>query len=183
MEKTVSLEFSSTVLFTLSLYHTVKLTHKITCFCIPYSALAIRISTTHNVVSIKCDDTISNKRTEHFLRILSNNTRNSYTLHLLYTVSLKKRATNIKINQSSDSTVFFWLIHISLLPSVHWRCWSGCRKGIRSVKNWVVGCWHGYLSGARCRLAYGPADATASHCLLLQQNPVWFYLSSTGSPG
>ena len=32
----------------------------------------------------------------------------------------------------------------------------------------VVGCWHGYLSGARCRLAYGPADATATHCLLLQ---------------
>ena len=28
--------------------------------------------------------------------------------------------------------------------------------------------WRGYLSGARCRLAYGPADATASHCLLLQ---------------
>jgi len=25
-----------------------------------------------------------------------------------------------------------------------------------------------YLSGARCRLAYGPADATATHCLLLQ---------------
>jgi len=24
----------------------------------------------------------------------------------------------------------------------------------------VVGCWHGYLSGARCRHAYGPADAT-----------------------
>ena len=33
---------------------------------------------------------------------------------------------------------------------------------------WVVGCWHGYLSGARCRLAYGPADATATYCLLLQ---------------
>jgi len=28
----------------------------------------------------------------------------------------------------------------------------------------VVGCWHGYLSGARCRLAYGPADAIANHC-------------------
>ena len=26
----------------------------------------------------------------------------------------------------------------------------------------------GYLSGARCRLAYGPADATATHCQLLQ---------------
>ena len=28
--------------------------------------------------------------------------------------------------------------------------------------------WCGNLSGARCRLAYGPADATATHCLLLQ---------------
>jgi len=32
----------------------------------------------------------------------------------------------------------------------------------------VVGYWYGYLSGAGCRLAYGPADATATHCLLLQ---------------
>jgi len=32
----------------------------------------------------------------------------------------------------------------------------------------VVGYWRGYRSGARCRLAYGPADATATHCLLLQ---------------
>ena len=41
-------------------------------------------------------------------------------------------------------------------------------KGIRPVENRVVGYWRGYLSGARCRLAYGPADATATHCLLLQ---------------
>jgi len=27
----------------------------------------------------------------------------------------------------------------------------------------VVGCWRGYLSGARCRLKYGPADAAATH--------------------
>ena len=54
------------------------------------------------------------------------------------------------------------------LPPVLWRCWLGGRKGIRPVKNWVIGCWHGYLSGARCRLAYGPADATATHSLLLQ---------------
>ena len=53
---------------------------------------------------------------------------------------------------------------------------------IQPVKKWVVGCWHGYLSGARCRLAYSPADATATHCLLLHQNPDWFYLSGTGSP-
>jgi len=42
------------------------------------------------------------------------------------------------------------------------------QEGHSACKNWVVGCWHGYLSGVRCRLAYGPADATATHCLLLQ---------------
>ena len=39
------------------------------------------------------------------------------------------------------------------------------RKGIRPVKNWMLGCWRGYLPEARCRLAYGLADATATHCL------------------
>ena len=56
----------------------------------------------------------------------------------------------------------------SILPSVLWHCWLGSRKGIRPVKNWAVGCWRGHLSGAMCRLAYGPADSTATHCLLLQ---------------
>jgi len=36
------------------------------------------------------------------------------------------------------------------------------------TSGWVVGCWCGYLSGVRCRFAYGPADTTATHCLLLQ---------------
>ena len=58
------------------------------------------------------------------------------------------------------------IYHTSL--SVLWRCWLGGRKGIRPVKNWVVRCWLGYLSGSRCRFAYGPADATATHYLLLQ---------------
>ena len=31
-----------------------------------------------------------------------------------------------------------------------WRCWLGGMKGIRPVKNWVVGCWHGYLSAVKC---------------------------------
>ena len=53
------------------------------------------------------------------------------------------------------------------LPWVLWRCWLGGKKGIWLVKNWVLGCWCGYLSGARCRLVYGPADAIATHCLLL----------------
>jgi len=54
------------------------------------------------------------------------------------------------------------------MPSVLWRCWLGSRKGIRPVKNWVVRCWRGCVSESRCRFAYGPADATATHCLLLQ---------------
>ena len=64
--------------------------------------------------------------------------------------------------------VIYFILCRMILPSVLWRCWLGGRKGIRPVKNGVVRCWRGYLSGARCRLAYGPADATAAHCLLLQ---------------
>jgi len=30
---------------------------------------------------------------------------------------------------------------------------------------------------------HGPADGTATHYLLLQKKPDWFYLSGTGSPG
>jgi len=45
-----------------------------------------------------------------------------------------------------------------------WRCWLGGKKGIRSVKNWVVGFWGGCLSGARCRLALWPSWC---HCLSL----------------
>jgi len=58
-------------------------------------------------------------------------------------------------------------VSVSFVPSVLWRCWLGM-KGIRPVKNRVVGYWRGYLSGARCSLAYGPADATVTHSLLLQ---------------
>jgi len=41
-----------------------------------------------------------------------------------------------------------------------WHSWFGQKEGHPASKNWVVGCWRGYLPGARCRLAYGPADAT-----------------------
>jgi len=44
----------------------------------------------------------------------------------------------------------------------------GRQERCPACKNRLVGCLCGCLSGARCRLAYGPADATAAHCLLLQ---------------
>jgi len=71
------------------------------------------------------------------------------------------------------------------IPSVLWCCWLGVKKGIRPVKIWVVGCWRGYLSGARCRLAYGPADATATHMSLakIQTGFTILVLAQLGSPG
>ena len=38
----------------------------------------------------------------------------------------------------------------------------GQQEGHPACKKRVVGCRRGYLSGARCRLAYGQADATAT---------------------
>ena len=66
------------------------------------------------------------------------------------------------------------------VPSVLWRCWLGGRKGIRRVKNWVVGCWHGYLSGARCRLwpswchCHPRSLASVNSRLVL---PLWYRLT------
>ena len=42
--------------------------------------------------------------------------------------------------------------------------------------------WHGYLSGAMCRLAYGAAVATATQCPFSKIH-IGFYLSGTDSPG
>ena len=39
----------------------------------------------------------------------------------------------------------------------------GRQEGHPACKKQVVGCWRGCLSGAWCRLAYGPADAIATH--------------------
>ena len=44
--------------------------------------------------------------------------------------------------------------YVYIVPSVLWRCWLGGRKGIRPVKNWVVGCWRGCLGwGADLHMA------------------------------
>jgi len=32
------------------------------------------------------------------------------------------------------------------------------QEGHLACKNWMVGCWCGYLSWVRCRFAYGPTD-------------------------
>jgi len=56
--------------------------------------------------------------------------------------------------------LFYAFSALTLL--VGWQEWH------LACKNWVVGCLHGYVSAAKCRFAYGPADATTTHYLLLQ---------------
>jgi len=61
---------------------------------------------------------------------------------------------------------------------VGWQEWHPtCKKLSGGVLAWLS------VWSEVGRLAYGPVDATATHCLLLQYNPDWFYLSITGSPG
>jgi len=54
-----------------------------------------------------------------------------------------------------------WLLNLSNIVAFSALMLMGSRNGIWPVKNWLVGCWCGYLSGSRCRLAFGPADAIA----------------------
>ena len=60
----------------------------------------------------------------------------------------------------------------------------GWQEGHPACKKLSGGeCWRGYLSGARCRFAYDPADATATHCLLLQIIQIGLVLAHLGNPG
>ena len=64
--------------------------------------------------------------------------------------------------------VEFVTVQLCVLPSVLWCCWLGGKKGIWPVKKlkwWGAGV---VICLVGCRLAYGPADATATRCLLLQ---------------
>jgi len=57
----------------------------------------------------------------------------------------------------------FTFICLRWFDAVGWA--AGRASGLQ--KNWVVGYRCGYLSRARCRFAYGPADATPlTHCPL-----------------
>jgi len=102
----------------------------------------------------------------YLIRLTHKDTHNQPQNHFTYTHTMwtALATTSCAISPTSYRQITITL----LLPSVLWRCWLGGRKGIRHVKKLSGGCWRGYLSGARCRLAYGPADATATHCLLLQ---------------
>ena len=74
---------------------------------------------------------------------------------------------NLAYNTVRNFIKLSWILFLAFGALSLWRYWLGGRKGIWPV-NWVVGCWQCYQSAARCRLAYGPTDAIATHCLFLQ---------------
>jgi len=53
----------------------------------------------------------------------------------------------------------------------------GLQEGHPACKKLSGGVLAWFLSGARCRLAYGLADATATHCLLQMVLPFWYRLT------
>jgi len=62
----------------------------------------------------------------------------------------------------------------------------GRQEGHPACKNKVVGCWRGYLSGVRCRLACGPADATALTVFCFSKIQIGFTFvvpADLGNPG
>jgi len=55
-----------------------------------------------------------------------------------------------------------------------------CKK----LSGGLVGCWHGYLSGAMCRLAYCPANPLTVSCFSkIQLGYTFLVLAQPGSPG
>ena len=114
-------------------------------------------------------------------------------LHHLSLTNQSINQTNHKYQSYQKSRIFFLFITGFLIPNGNKICntkvelvsQTACAiltnkwhtflttyflaaRRASGLKNRVVGSWHGYLSGVRYRLAYGPADATATHCLLLQ---------------
>jgi len=64
------------------------------------------------------------------------------------------------------------------MPSVLWCCFLGGRKGIWSVKNWVVGCWRGYVLcvWVKVQICIWPSWCHCHSLTLAPVNPDWFYL-------
>ena len=77
--------------------------------------------------------------------------------------------------------VNFYLSKLCFWGLINWLVFSALTLLVRrqeenpTCKYGGVGCWRGYLSGARCRLAYAPADAIATHCLLTDTRLTAFF--------
>jgi len=75
----------------------------------------------------------------------------------------------IQCTSASPRNVFFTLpkseklLHHARLSGFAFSALTVVRNSIWPVKNAVMRCWHGYLSGAKCKwFACGPSDATTT---------------------
>ena len=77
--------------------------------------------------------------------------------------------------------LYLWLILI--LYSSALTLLVGRQEGHPACKkNSVVECWCGFLSGSRCRLAYGPADVTVTCFSKIQIGFTFLVPAHLGSP-
>ena len=128
-------------------------------------------------------------RTPHNTQLCKNLVTGCFFWYRISQIILLQAVVAIRDISCAPYTKHPWLFNIRisrnmqlyLATSALWRCWLDGRKGIRPVKNWVVGCWHGYLSWARCRL-YGPADATATHRLVSVKSRIGFTILVPAHP-
>ena len=85
--------------------------------------------------------------------------------------------------RSYESTCFWKDFTVFSVPSVLWNWWFGVRKSIRPVKNWVTRCWHGCLSGARCKMICMWSSWCYCHpnitCFIKTQNGLTFWCRLT----
>jgi len=62
------------------------------------------------------------------------------------------------------------------LSSVLWHCWLGGRKGVPPVKNWVMGCWHGYSIWGEVQRCIRRSWCHCHPLSFAPVNPDWVYL-------
>ena len=96
------------------------------------------------------------------------------------------RHSTISYKSNSFSLCFrFGFCWPLCVPSVLWRCWLGGRKGIRPVKNWVVGCWHGFCleHSTDLHMAQMPLPLTISCFSKIQIGYAFLVPAHPGSPG
>ena len=103
-----------------------------------------------------------------------------------YSVLLLLWSSTLALTIDEDHYLYCKHFISLFLPSVLRRCWLGGWKGIRPVKTERWGCWRGYLSGARCWLAW----PSWCHCHSLSLAsvksrlvlPFWYRLTRIYSP-
>jgi len=99
-------------------------------------------------------------RDECHMSVIENNWQILVVLNDHHVASYKTFTSSEMLSKQNKSLLS--AIGLQCFDAVGWAV--GRASGLRKP---MVGCWHA-LSLARCRFGYGPADTTATHCLLIQ---------------